>query len=111
MLIVEELFWIQLFARARDEAREASELPAYLDDLMEWWAKDGWVGTPPDFIARTDACHTITAPEHLFFVFSFLFICTWYRLSLCLLWIFWQIQTTMKLAKRRERMQVQTCPQ
>ena len=34
---------------------------------MEWWAKDGWVGTPPDFIARTDACHTITAPEHLLF--------------------------------------------
>ena len=29
--------------------------------------KDGWAGAPPDFIARTDACHTITAPELLLF--------------------------------------------
>ena len=35
--------------------------------VMDWWAKDGWVGTPPGFIARTDACHTITAPKHIFF--------------------------------------------
>ena len=35
---------------------------------MGRWLKDGWPGAPPDFIARTDACHTITAPELLFFV-------------------------------------------
>ena len=34
---------------------------------MERWAKDGWVGTPPYFIAHTDACHIFTAPVHLFF--------------------------------------------
>ena len=35
--------------------------------VMERWSKDGWVGAPPYFIAHTDACHTITAPGHLFF--------------------------------------------
>ena len=39
---------------------------------MERWAKDGWVGTPPYFIARTDAYHILTAPVHLFFCLSFL---------------------------------------
>ena len=34
---------------------------------MVRWAKDGWVGTPPYFIAHTDAYHIITAPGHLFF--------------------------------------------
>ena len=38
---------------------------------MERWAKDGWVGTPPYFIAHTDAYHIITAP--VLFSFDFVF--------------------------------------
>ena len=36
------------------------------------WMEVGWEGSPPYFIAHTDACHIITAPGHLlFFVFFF----------------------------------------
>ena len=34
---------------------------------MGRWMEVGWEGSPPYFIAHTDACHIITAPGHLLF--------------------------------------------
>ena len=34
---------------------------------MGRWLEVGWEGSPPYFVARTDAYHIITAPGHLFF--------------------------------------------
>ena len=36
-------------------------------EKMERWLEVGWEGSPPDFIAHSDALPHITAPAHLFF--------------------------------------------
>ena len=37
--------------------------------VMERWLEVGWGGSPPYFIAHSDAYHTIPTPAHLFFCF------------------------------------------
>ena len=54
-------------AQCNEVALGKTKVVLWCTAVMGRWLEVGWEGSPPNFIAHTDAYHIITAPGHLFF--------------------------------------------
>ena len=95
-------FFIRLQLEVRVPQRDATsgerrKVDALVSRSEDGTVGEGWLGRDTTILHCTHRCiphpHSTSASFHLF---------SSAMVSLCLLWIFWQIQTTMKLATRRD---------